>query len=51
MRNGTVLVLSADGAVLGEVRRAATSIAASKVAGCPVQFSNRYGPYAWVAKS
>ena len=45
-----VLVLDKDGNKLGEVSQSATSIGASKIAGGSVEYSRRFGSYAWVKK-
>jgi len=51
MNQKRVPVVSKDGKQLGDVAASATSIGASKVAhNAPVQFSNRFGFYAWVVK-
>jgi hypothetical protein len=48
MTRRQVPVLDRDRKLLGYVSQSATSVAASKIAGGPVQFSRRFGDYALV---
>ena len=45
-----VPVYTKDGKLLGYVSEQATSIGASKLAGCPCEYAHKLGRYAWIAK-
>ena len=49
-RKESVPVYTEDGKLLGYVSKQATSIGASKVAGCPCEYVRKFGRYAWIAK-
>ena len=46
-----VTVFDKTGTILGHVTWQATSIAAAKIANGPVEWSRRFGQYAWVKKA
>ena len=46
-----VPVVTEKGEKLGEVKPVTTSVGASKVAGGPVEFSRRFGYWAWIKKA